>query len=51
MAELLSLPGRNALTPFRTQKLLSTLAGEQLAAGRAHGGYWHFVRDDASAEP
>ncbi|HTS21243.1 MAG TPA: phosphoribosylformylglycinamidine synthase [Casimicrobiaceae bacterium] len=42
MAELLSLRGRNALSPFRVTKLLSNLAGTRVASITAD--YWHFVR-------
>jgi len=42
MAELLSLRGRNALSPFRLTKLLSNLAGTRISGITAD--FWHFVR-------
>ncbi len=42
MAELLSLRGRNALSPFRIAKLLSTLAATPVSALTAD--FWHFVQ-------
>src|SRR5271157_4723520 len=42
MAELLSLRGRNALSPFRIAKLLSTLAGTPVSGLTAD--FWHFVQ-------
>ena len=42
MAELLSLRGRNALSPFRIAKLLSNLAGTGITGLTAD--FWHFVR-------
>jgi phosphoribosylformylglycinamidine synthase len=42
MAELLSLRGRNALSPFRIAKLLSNLAGTRVTGLTAD--FWHFVR-------
>jgi phosphoribosylformylglycinamidine synthase len=44
MAELLSLRGRNALSPFRIAKLLSNLAGTRASGLTAD--YWHFVQTD-----
>ena len=44
MAELLSLRGRNALSPFRIAKLLSTLAGTGVSALSAD--FWHFVQTE-----
>jgi phosphoribosylformylglycinamidine synthase len=41
MAELLSLRGRNALSPFRLTKLLSNLAGTRVSGITAD--FWHFV--------
>jgi phosphoribosylformylglycinamidine synthase len=41
MAELLSLRGRNALSPFRLTKLLSNLAGTRISGITAD--FWHFV--------
>jgi len=41
MAELLSLRGRNALSPFRVTKLLSNLAGTRIS--RISGDFWHFA--------
>src|SRR3954463_12690273 len=41
MAELLSLRGRNALSPFRVAKLLSTLSGFGVSSISAE--YWHFA--------
>ncbi len=42
MAEVLSLRGRNALSPFRVAKLLSSLTATRVCAVTA--AYWHFVR-------
>src|ERR1044071_4052350 len=42
MAVLLSLRGRNALSPFRLTKLLSNLAGPRISGITAD--FWHFVR-------
>jgi phosphoribosylformylglycinamidine synthase len=42
MAELLSLRGGNALSPFRITKLLSNLAGTRISGLTAD--FWHFVR-------
>src|SRR5438874_4148985 len=42
MAELLSLRGRNALSPFRVTKLLSNLAGTRISGFTAD--FWHFVQ-------
>src|SRR5215831_8334991 len=42
MAELLTLRGRNALSPFRIAKLLSNLAGTHVTGISAE--FWHFVR-------
>ncbi|HEX8013404.1 MAG TPA: phosphoribosylformylglycinamidine synthase [Casimicrobiaceae bacterium] len=42
MAELLTLRGRNALSPFRISKLLSNLAGIPISGLTAD--FWHFVR-------
>jgi phosphoribosylformylglycinamidine synthase len=42
MAELLSLRGRNALSPFRVTKLLSNLAGTRVSGIDAD--FWHFVQ-------
>ncbi|HTP48550.1 MAG TPA: phosphoribosylformylglycinamidine synthase [Casimicrobiaceae bacterium] len=44
MAELLSLRGRNALSPFRIAKLLSNLAGTHVSGIAAE--YWHFVQTE-----
>jgi phosphoribosylformylglycinamidine synthase len=44
MAELLSLRGRNALSPFRIAKLLSNLAGTHVTGIAAE--FWHFVQSD-----
>src|SRR5208282_1519115 len=44
MAELLSLRGRNALSPFRIAKLLSNLAGTHVSALTAD--FWHFVQTE-----
>jgi phosphoribosylformylglycinamidine synthase len=44
MAELLSLRGRNALSPFRIAKLLSNLAGTRVTGLTAD--FWHFVRTE-----
>ncbi|HEV2976354.1 MAG TPA: phosphoribosylformylglycinamidine synthase [Casimicrobiaceae bacterium] len=44
MAELLSLRGRNALSPFRIAKLLSTLAATPVSALSAD--FWHFVQTE-----
>jgi phosphoribosylformylglycinamidine synthase len=44
MAELLSLLGRNALSPFRIAKLLSNLAGTRITGLTAD--FWHFVRSE-----
>ena len=41
MAELLLLRGRNALSPFRVAKLLSSLAGTPITGVAAQ--YWHFI--------
>jgi phosphoribosylformylglycinamidine synthase len=41
MAEFLTLRGRNALSPFRVDKLLSNLAGTLITG--LTGDYWHFV--------
>ena len=44
MAELLSLRGRNALSPFRIAKLLSNLAGTGVPGLTAE--FWHFVQTE-----
>src|SRR5271165_2002181 len=44
MAELLSLRGRNALSPFCIAKLLSNLAGTHVSALTAD--FWHFVQTE-----
>jgi phosphoribosylformylglycinamidine synthase len=44
MAELLSLRGRNALSPFRIAKLLSNLAGTHVSGITAD--FWHFVQTE-----
>ncbi len=44
MAELLSLRGRNALSPFRIAKLLSNLAATRLSGLTAD--FWHFVQTE-----
>ena len=44
MAELLSLRGRNALSPFRIAKLLSNLTGTRVSGIVAD--FWHFVHSD-----
>src|SRR5438876_9070485 len=44
MAELLSLRGRNALSPFRIAKLLSNLAETRVSGIVAD--FWHFVHSD-----
>src|SRR5215475_11039173 len=49
MAELLSLRGRNALSPFRIAKLLSNLAGTHVTGISAE--YWHFVRTSRPLMP
>src|SRR6266567_3154889 len=49
MAELLSLRGRNALSPFRVAKLLSNLAGTRLSGLAAD--FWHFVQAERSLVP
>src|ERR1700734_1522973 len=48
MAELLSLRGRNALSPFRLQKLLASVADTRVAAISAE--YWHFVKTTAALD-
>ncbi|TMH34595.1 MAG: hypothetical protein E6H66_09640, partial [Betaproteobacteria bacterium] len=48
MAELLTLRGRNALSPFRVAKLLSSLAGSQVHAITAD--FWHFVQSSHPLE-
>jgi phosphoribosylformylglycinamidine synthase len=42
MAELFTLRGRNALSPFRVAKLLSSLAGSPVH--RITADFWHFVQ-------
>src|SRR5437868_15438892 len=42
MAELISLRGRNALSPFRIDKLLTSLATIPVVGVAAD--YWHFVQ-------
>src|SRR5215831_11913271 len=42
MAEFLTLRGRNALSPFRIAKLLSSLAGSPVQGISAN--FWHFVQ-------
>ena len=51
MAELLSLPGRPALSPFRVAKLrkASPKRVPATASPRSPRRYWHFVEIDASA--
>src|SRR5215469_7447803 len=49
MAELLSLRGRNALSPFRITKLLSNLAGTHITGIAAE--FWHFVQSDRVLTP
>ena len=49
MAELLTLRGRNALSPFRLTKLLSNLAGTHVAGIAAD--FWHFVRTERPLTP
>jgi phosphoribosylformylglycinamidine synthase len=44
MAALLSLRGRNALSPFRIAKLLSNLADTRITGIAAD--YWHFVQTE-----
>jgi len=44
MAALLSLRGRNALSPFRIAKLLSNLAGTRISGIAAD--FWHFVQSE-----
>src|SRR5438876_9016141 len=44
MAEVLSLRGRNALSPFRIAKLLSNLAGTRISGVVAD--FWHFIHSD-----
>src|SRR6516225_5690817 len=44
MAALLSLRGRNALSPFRIAKLLSNLAETRITGITA--AYWHFVQTE-----
>src|SRR5208283_1908342 len=44
MAELLSLRGRNALSPFRIAKLLSNLAATPVSGLTAD--FWHFVQTE-----
>ena len=41
MAELISLRGRNALSPFRVTKLLSNLEGSGISGIAAE--FWHFI--------
>src|SRR5579862_4865395 len=41
MAEILSLRGRNALSPFRQEKLLASLAERDITGVCAE--YWHFI--------
>jgi phosphoribosylformylglycinamidine synthase len=42
MAELISLRGRNALSPFRIDKLLTSLASTRI--GSLAADFWHFVQ-------
>src|SRR5437762_7767010 len=42
MSLVLKLRGRNAIPPFRIQKLLSYLTGTHVA--NVHAEFWHFVR-------
>src|SRR5947207_14151258 len=49
MAELLTLRGRNALSPFRIAKLLSNLAGTRISGLAAD--FWHFVQAERSLAP
>ncbi len=49
MVELLSLRGRNALSPFRVAKLLSNLAGTRISGLTAD--FWHFVQAERSLAP
>src|SRR5439155_26136424 len=44
MAELLSLRGRNALSPFRIAKLLSNLSATRISGVVAD--FWHFIHSD-----
>ena len=39
----ISLRGRNALSPFRHDKLMRALAGSVPAISRVYAEYWHFV--------
>src|SRR5437870_12476483 len=41
MAELISLRGRNALSPFRVTKLLTNLEGSRVSGIAAE--FWHFI--------
>ncbi|TMH06303.1 MAG: phosphoribosylformylglycinamidine synthase [Betaproteobacteria bacterium] len=41
MAELISLRGRNALSPFRVTKLLTNLEGSRISGIAAE--FWHFI--------
>jgi phosphoribosylformylglycinamidine synthase len=42
MSLVLKLRGRNALPPFRIQKLQASLSGTRIA--RVHAQFWHFVK-------
>ena len=48
MAELVSLRGRNALSPFRIAKLLSNLAGTRI--GGLTAVFWHFVHSEGALD-
>ena len=43
MSHTLSLRGRNALSPFRYDKLIRALAGAAPAVSHVYAEYWHFV--------
>ena len=49
MVELLSLRGRNALSPFRIAKLLSNLAETRISGITAD--FWHFVQTERELTP
>ena len=45
----ISLRGRNALSPFRYDKLMRALAGSVPAISHVYAEYWHFVATAPSA--
>ncbi|MDO9189969.1 MAG: hypothetical protein Q7U24_08865, partial [Sulfurimicrobium sp.] len=50
MSQTISLRGRNALSPFRYDKLMRSLAASAPAVTHVYAEYWHFVATERALD-